>query len=141
MPPLALVHVVAVFLWFGVVAAEVSIELRGRDDEGMRRAAAEHYWIDALIEGPILAVVAGSGLLLTARAWPLDAAHWAMVMCGTAAVAANVACIGFVVARQRGTHDMTVVRLNRKRVFACAIAGSPFGLVAAAIGIRWMLAA
>jgi hypothetical protein len=137
---LALVHTVAVFVWFGVVAAEVSIELRARDDDGMRRAAADHYWIDALVEVPLLAIVLASGLLLTVRAWPLDSARAAMVTCGLLAVAANVACVGFVIARRRGVDDASVVRLNRRRIFACAIAGAPFGLLAAIIGLRWMLA-
>ncbi len=140
-PPLALLHVVAVFVWFGVVAAEVSIELRARDDDGMRRAASEHYWIDAVVEVPLLALVLGTGLLLTARAWPLDAMRVAMVVTGTVAVAANVACVGFVVARERGKADPTALRLNRRRVFACGILGAPFGLAAAAIGLRWMLGA
>lgn len=138
---LSLVHVVAVLVWFGVVAAEVSLELRARDDEAMRRAASEHYWIDAVIEVPLLVLVLGTGLMLTARAWPLDGMHLVMVVSGTIAVAANVACVGFVIARERGKTDAAVLRLNRRRVFACAILGAPFGLAAAAVGLRWMLMA
>ena len=139
MAPLALVHVVAVFLWFGVVAAEVAVELRGRDVEGMRRAAVDHYWIDATVELPLLAVVMATGAWLTARAWPLAPAQVAMVACGTAAVAANVACVAFVFARHRAVEDAALVRVNRRRIFACAIAGGPFGLAAAVIGLKWML--
>lgn len=139
MAPLALVHAVAVFLWFGVVGAEVAIELRGHDTEGMRRAALDHYWIDAVVELPLLAIVLATGALLTARAWPLAPAQVAMVVCGTAAVAANVVCVAFVFARRAAIEDARLLRLNRSRVFACAIAGGPFGLAAAIIGLRWML--
>lgn len=140
MTPLPLVHALAVFSWFGVVGAEVTIELRGRDTEGMRRAAVDHYWIDAVVELPLLALVLATGAWLTERAWPLTAAQVAMVACGTAAVAANVVCVAFVVARHRALHDEALLRLNRRRVFACALAGGPFGLAAAIIGLRWMLA-
>ncbi len=139
MAPLPLVHALAVFLWFGVVGAEVAIELRGRDVEGMRRAAIDHYWIDAIVEVPLLALLLATGAWLTVRAWPLTTAQVAMVVFGSAAVAANVACVFFVVARHRALHDEARVRLNRRRVFACAVAGGPFGLAAAVIGLRWML--
>jgi hypothetical protein len=136
----SLIHVVAVFVWFGVVAAEVSIELRARDDQDMRRAAVDHYWIDALVEAPLLAIVLATGAWLTVLAWPLTAAQATMAGCGTAAIAANVACVGFVVARHRARDDATIVRLNRRRVFTCAIVGGPFGLASAWIGLSWMLA-
>ncbi len=139
MGPLVLAHVVSVFLWFGVVAAETTIELRARDVAALRGAAEDHYWIDLLVEVPLLAVVLVTGAWLAARAWPLGGGLTAMVVCGTAAIAANLACVAFVFARRRAGADPDALHLNRRRIFACAAVGAPFGLVAAIVGLARML--
>jgi hypothetical protein len=137
--PLALTHVIAVFLWFGVIAAEVTIELRAREPTALREVAEDHFWIDAVVEVPLLCIVLGTGLLLSARASPLTGGLIAMVVCGTLAVAANVACVGFVFARRRSRADLEALRAHRRRIFACAIVGAPFGLVATIVGLSRML--
>ena len=135
------VHLTLIAFWGGVVATEAVIELypyRCRELE--RQAITFHYWIDLLVELPVLCGVVGSGLVLAAMAWPLSALHWVKIAGAAGAVAANGICIVLVLRRQRmmtgGASDADLWARTRRVVLSAEL-GLPLGLVAAALGF-WL---
>lgn len=129
-------HLVALAAWFGVVAVESVIELLPlRRPELAAAAATFHFWIDLLVELPLLlGVLVTGGLLL--RGQTLDTELGIKVAAGGAAIVMNLCCVAFVIARHRGGAEL---RSRRTRlVFATATVGMPLGLVALWIGLGRM---
>ena len=137
MSPLHDAHLVLLSLWGGFVLAEGVVELAARDDASRRAAARLHYWMDVLVELPLLAGVLATGGLLAARSWPLTRLHWIKVAAGLAAVAMNLFCVAHVVARQRRAGDPAALRRHGRFVKLAAGLGLPFALVAATLGFAY----
>src|SRR5512138_2558572 len=57
-------------MWTGLVAAEVILEWTCREGAAARTAAVVHYWLDLLVEAPLVLAVAATGAVLLAGAWP-----------------------------------------------------------------------
>lgn len=132
---LRVAHLALVAAWVGVVLCESVLEVRGLRRPDLRAAAVEiHYWIDLLVELPLLCGVLATGLLLLAgRA--LDARLAVKIAGAALALAANFACVAIVVARRRG--DPARAARRTRLVFATAAAGIPGGLVALWIGLGY----
>lgn len=130
-----LVHLMLLSLWGGVVAAEMVVEDLGRRHAELQAPAARfHYWIDLLVELPLLLGVTGSGLLLAAMRWPLSGTHWLKIALAVVAIGANLICVGVVLRRHtRQEHALT------RRLFMLVGVGLPAALAAAVLG--FMLAA
>ena len=128
----ALVHLVLLSVWGGIVVTEVVVELLPRWRPELRRAAATfHYFIDLAVELPVLIGVLVSGGLMVARR-PMDTQLALKVTCGLTAVVANLFCVAMVVRRQRGG-DESLVRRTRL-VFLSAAIGMPAAAVALYLG-------
>jgi hypothetical protein len=127
----------ALGLWGGLVAAEMVVELRSRTPEEMRHAAALHYWIDVLLELPLLAAVLVTGAVLVASAWPLTPLHWVKVGAGLLAIAANLWCVGHVLRRNRTASDAAALARHARWVRVTAAFGLPFGAIALYLGLAY----
>lgn len=131
---LRLLHFGVLCAWAGVVAVEGVIELTDRQDAPT--ATRLHYLIDVLLEGPLLLIVlvTGAALLIQGQAWSFLLA--VKIGCGLVAVAANLACVGFVVVRYRRRDDEGA-RRYWSRYVRLSIVALPFALVAAYLGLRY----
>ena len=143
--PVALVHLTLLGLWGGVVAAEAVLELmpHQRQDAALHRATIRvHYWIDLLVELPLIVAVVGSGAALLLMAQAVTALHLLKVGCAGVAVAANLACIVMVLRRARSLRredpEPLLWRLSRRIKFS-AVVGIPFALAASGMGL-WLAA-
>jgi hypothetical protein len=136
--PLSLVHLVSVSIWGGVVLVEAVLELSARTDDARRHVARAHLLVDLFVELPLLVTVAATGAVLAVNARPLDTLLAIKVACGAIAIAANLACVVAVVARQRHRDDPAAFDRWRARVLLSGTA-IPFGLAAAAIGVARLI--
>jgi hypothetical protein len=130
-------HLAALGVWAGVVAAEAVIELTPRTDADGRHAATLHYWIDLVIEVPVLLAVLATGAVLVARAWPLSALHYIKVGAGLAAVGANAWCVAHVVVRRRRLGDAGALHRHARWVRTTATVGLPFAALALYLGLSY----
>ena len=132
-------HLLFLALWGGVVLAESVIELWGRRREDLLRPTATfHFWIDLLIEGPIILLVITSGLVILLSLDRLVWLHAVKIGAALLAVSANGYCIFQVIYRYRelraGADSARLLVLTR-RVFLSALAGMPLALVAIVLGL------
>jgi len=140
---LAMVHLIMLSLWGGVVATEAVIEVYPFRRRELHAATIRfHYWIDLLVELPlVLAVIATGAALffLTDEVTPL---HLVKVGLGGAAVAVNLFCIIVVVKRGRqlvrNSDDGPLWRASRV-VLACFAAGLLCAAGAATLGFRFAI--
>jgi hypothetical protein len=138
---ISIIHGVVLCLWGGVVAAESVLELypyRRRDLH--QHSIRFHFWIDLLVELPLIIGVLTTGAVLVARAGPLTGTHIIKIICAAAAVSANLACVALVLKRKRlldeGAADTDLWRSTR-RIVLCAVVGLPFAAAAAGMGF-WL---
>lgn len=134
---LHLLHLILIAAWAGLVLTEGVIELAASDELGLRAAARLHYWIDMLLELPLLVAIAATGVALAARAWPLTSLHWVKIGAAAVALAANFACVAVVVRRHRRAGDVAELRRSGRLVRLTAAVGVPFGVVAVYLGLRY----
>ena len=128
-----LLHFGALCAWAGVVAVEGVIELGDRDD-GVH-ATRLHYLIDLFVEGPLLAIVLLTGIVLWSQA-SMSSLLAIKIGCGLVAIGANLLCVGFVVLRHRRRDD-PVARRFWTRYVRGSILALPFALAAAYLGLRF----
>lgn len=135
---LRLAHLIFLFTWGGLVLAEVVVEGLGASPEGQAFAARAHYWMDVLLELPLVGGVLATGALLAARAWPLSTLHWVKIGAALLAIGANLYCAVLVVRRHRLRDDVpSLARLSAQvRWTGVAI---PAGVVALYIGLRYFV--
>lgn len=102
MSALAVIHLLALGLWGGVVGVEVLFEVRGLQGRLPSDVVARmHAETDRFLEIPLLLLVVGSGALLWAqRDWSSDLLPKALF--GLGAVAANLGNVVFVHQRAKG---------------------------------------
>jgi hypothetical protein len=140
---LAMLHLISLSLWGGVVATEAVIEVYPFRQKDLHAAAIRfHYWIDLLVELPLVVAVVATGILLFLMVDPLTPLHWLKICLGGAAVAVNLFCIAVVVKRgrrlSRDRDDGPLWRASRT-VLACFAVGLACAAGAAALGFRFAL--
>lgn len=140
---LPMIHLVVLALWGGVVATEAVIELYPfRHREQHAATVRLHYWIDLLVEAPLVLAVAVTGLMLLLSIDPVTPTHLVKVGFGAAAIAVNAFCIAVVVRRgrrlERGGDESRLWRASRT-VLACFAVGLACASVAAVLGFRFAL--
>ncbi len=136
MTGLHLAHLILLGMWAGLVLAEIVVELLPRWRPELWLATARfHFWMDMLIEAPLLVGVVVTGALLLRRV-PVDATLVVKSVAGSLAVTANVACLAVVVRRARSGTDVAQVRRLSAAVAVTALVGLPCALVALVLGLR-----
>ncbi len=134
MEPLRLAHLWALATWGGVVLAELIVEIAARDDAGHAQASRLHFWIDVLIEVPLLITIVATGSMLLGRTGGLSQALAVKLGCAFTALTLNAYCVFLVVLRHNAIADPAEVRRLSRRIRWTG-AGIPFGLAALWIGL------
>jgi hypothetical protein len=138
-----LLHVVALSLWGGVVATEAVIEISPFRRHELHAATIRmHYWIDLLVELPLVIAVVLTGGTLLYLTEEITPAHLIKVVFAGAAVSVNLFCIAVVLRRYRRLgewQDSALWRASRI-VLACFVVGLGCAAVAAVLGFRLGLA-
>jgi len=140
---LAMVHLIMLSMWGGVVATEAVIEIYPFRKRELHAATIRfHYWIDLLVELPLVLAVIATGITLLFLTDPVIPLHLVKVGFGGAAVAINLFCIVVVVKRgrrlERHADDGYLWRSSRT-VLACFAAGLLCAGGAATLGFRFAL--
>jgi len=140
---LAMVHLIVLSLWGGVVATEAVIEVTPFRRPELHAAAIRfHYWIDLLVELPLVLAVIATGVALALSIETLSGLHLIKILFGAAAVAVNLFCIAVVVRRGRrlehGEAEEPLWRAS-KVVLACFAVGLLAAAGAATLGFRFAL--
>jgi hypothetical protein len=139
----AMVHLVVLALWGGVVATEAVIEIVPFRRREMHGATIRfHYWIDLLVELPLVVAVIATGTVLFFSLDPMTPIHFVKVGLGGAAIAVNLFCIVVVVKRgrrlEREADNGSLWRASRT-VLMCFAAGLLCAAGAAVLGFRFAL--
>jgi hypothetical protein len=139
----AMLHLMMLCLWGGVVATEAVVEVAPFRQKDLHPAAIRlHYWIDLLVELPLVLAVIATGITLLFLTEPLTPLHWLKVLLGAATVAINLFCIVVVVKRgrrlRRDSNDSSLWRSSRI-VLACFATGILCAAGAAFLGFRFAL--
>ncbi|MCU0232922.1 MAG: hypothetical protein MUE90_02655 [Thermoanaerobaculales bacterium] len=142
-PVLAMAHLVVLALWGGVVATEAVIELYPfRHREGHAATIRLHYWIDLVVEAPLVLAVAATGIALLLSIDDVTPRHLVKLGFGAAAIAVNLLCIAIVVRRgrrlERSGEDPRLWRASRT-VLACFAVGLLCAAVAGSLGFGFAL--
>lgn len=137
----SLIHLVLLAFWGGVVLTEGVIELLPRRRRELHPTTVTfHYWIDLLVEAPLILGVLVTGSVLLAMVWPPTTAHLVKIGFAGLAVAANATCIALVIRRKRradaGLAEDALWGIS-DRILLSAKLGLPLALVAAGIGF-WL---
>jgi len=124
---LAMAHVIVLSMWGGVVATEAVIEIFPFRRRELHAATIRfHYWIDLLLELPLVLAVIATGIALLFVIETVTPLHLVMLGFGGAAVAINLFCIVVVVKRgrrlERSADDGPLWQASRT-VLACFASG------------------
>ncbi len=136
---LPLVHLVTLALWGGVVATEAVIEiLPFRHPELHTATIRMHYWIDLLVELPLVLAVIATGCTLLFLTDEITILHLVKITFGGTAIAINLFCIAIVLRRsshlKRGNE--AALWQESRIVLACFAAGLLCATVTASLGFR-----
>ena len=137
----AMLHLMVLSLWGGVVATEAVVEVAPFRQKDLHPAAIRfHYWIDLLVELPLVLAVIVTGITLLVLTDPLTPLHWVKVAFGATAVAINLFCIVVVVRRGREFErhaDEDKLWRSSRIVLACFATGLLCAGGAAFLGFRF----
>jgi len=140
---LAMMHLIMLSLWGGVVATEAVIEVYPFRQRELHAATIRfHYWIDLLVELPLVLAVIVTGGALFFLTDPLTPLHYVKIGFGGAAVAINLLCIVVVVKRGRrleGAAEEERLWRASRTVLACFATGLLCAGGAAFFGFRFAL--
>ena len=140
---LAMLHLIMLSMWGGVVATEAVIEVLPFRRRELHSATIRfHFWIDLLVELPLVLGVIATGVALFFLTDPLTPLHLVKIGLGGAAVAVNLFCIVVVVKRGRrlsGDGDDELLWRSSRIVLACFAAGLLCAAGAATLGFRFAI--
>lgn len=128
------IHLLIVGMWTGLVGAEVILEWTCREGPAARTAAKVHYWLDLLVEAPLVLAVVVTGVVLLPKAWPPGATMTVKLAAGAIPIVACTYSIVAVLLRHRHLDDPAALARGRRRVLLSALAVGP-GLVALYLGL------
>lgn len=137
----SLIHLLSVGAWLGVVMTETLIEVYPYKDRGLYRSTIHfHYWIDLLVELPLVLLLLGSGIVLVFLSSSLDLLHILKIVSGLVPVLACFAGIYVVLRRsaalKAGKKEEDLWDGSRHIVIAVLI-GSPFFAISLGLGF-WL---
>lgn len=133
---LRLLHFALLCVWGGVLCVEVLLELLGHDEDeaSLRAAARAHYWIDVVIEVPLVLAVLTTGALLAIPAWPWSTTLAIKIGAALTAITLNLTCVVLVILRYRDRTNARRLRALHRRI-RLTILGVPFGALALYLGL------
>ena len=137
----AVAHLIILGLWGGIVTTEVVLELYHRKHPEVHEHVIKlHFWIDLLVELPLILAMAASGIFLITLIETLTWLHIVKISLGSIAVISNLYCVYTVVKRARAldinSGDSILSRLSGV-VFNCGATGIPIGVIVFGMGI-WL---
>lgn len=138
MAPLHFAHLLVLGLWGGCVLVEILLELRALKNEAIHKTIPElHYWIDVVVECPLLALVLLTGILLFDPS-KATSSYLLKVGCGLLAVSANLVCVLFVILRKKASDAGNAAGIEKftRLVFSTVFIGVPAGGIALYMGMR-----
>ncbi len=133
-----LAHLIMLSTWGGIVATEAVLEIyafRKRELEGA--ASRFHYWIDLLVELPVVVAVLGTGITVACLVDHITRLHVVKIGFAGAAVGVNLFCIAVVLRRDRRRKagaSPSHLRTASRVVLACFAVGLLCAAVAAVLG-------
>ena len=140
---LAMVHLVMLSLWGGVVATEAVIEVLPFRQRDLHPATIRfHYWIDLLVELPLVVAVIATGATLFFMTDTVTPLLLVKIGFGGAAVGINLFCIVVVVKRGRRLRahaDEDGLWQSSRTVLACFATGLLCAAGAATLGFRFAI--
>ena len=130
-----LAHLLCLAAWGGLGAGEAVLEILGRKKSSLAAPVARlHFWMDLLVELPLLLGVGlTGGVLLHGVAF--EGLLLVKVLAGLGAVVSNLACLALVVHRAR-LGPAASSEATTRWIFRTAIFGMPLALVALYLGGR-----
>jgi len=129
------IHLLVVGMWTGLVGAEVILEWTCREGPAARAAAEIHYWLDLLLEAPLVLAVTVTGGILLLDAWPPGPVlAWKLALSAIPIVSCTYSIV-VVLWRHRRLDDPRALAAGRVRILASALAAGP-GFVALYLGLR-----
>ena len=138
-----LAHLIMLSMWGGVVATEAVIEVYPFRKRDLAEATIRfHYWIDLLVELPLVLAVLATGIASVCLSDHITRLHVVKIAFAGAAIAVNLFCIAVVLRRDRQRlAGATSERLRRasRVVLACFAVGLLFAAVAATLGFSLAL--
>ena len=137
----AMGHLMVLSMWGGVVATEAVVELLPFRRRELHPAAIRfHFWIDLLVELPMVVAVIGTGIALSILIPTVTSLHVVKIVLGGAAVLVNLFCIAVVVRRGRGLGsdvDGRSLWRDSRIVLLCFAIGLLCAAGAAVLGFRF----
>jgi hypothetical protein len=139
-----MVHLIVLSMWGGVVATEAVIEIYPFRTHDLAEATSRfHYWIDLLVELPLVVAVAATGITAAFLTERLTGTHLVKIAFAAAAVGINLFCIAVVLRRDRqrraGASPEHLRRASRI-VLACFAVGLACAAMAATLGFSLAMA-
>jgi hypothetical protein len=96
----SMIHLFSVAAWLGVVMTELVIEVYPYKNRGLYLSTIHfHYWIDLLVELPLVLLLLGSGIVLIFLNASLDLPHILKIVTGLIPVVACFSGICIVIRR------------------------------------------
>jgi len=141
----AVVHLAFVSVFIGLYAAEAVLELYANfhpgDEPTHRATITMHYWIDVLIEIPVVLGIIVSGLLMATLVVELTALHWIKIAAVVLFLAIAVICPIEVVKRyalmRRGGSEEGLRAKSKRVIYSAAFSATFFFSTAFALGF-WL---
>jgi hypothetical protein len=98
----AIGHLIMLSMWGGVVATEAVVEIYPfKKREFAEATSAFHYWIDLLVELPLVLAVIATGIGLVYLSDQITRLHIVKIGFGSLAIGVNLFCIAVVLRRDR----------------------------------------
>jgi hypothetical protein len=135
---MTMAHLVALSMWGGVVATEAVVEICAYRRRELAGAASRfHFWIDLLVELPVVVAVLGTGITVAFLVDHFTRLHLVKLGFAGVAVGVNLFCIAVVLRRDRRRHagaDAAQLHSASRVVLVCFAAGLLCAAVAAPLG-------
>jgi hypothetical protein len=138
----SMIHLFSVAAWLGVVMTELVIEVYPYRNRGLHLSTIQfHYWIDLLVELPLVLLLLGSGIVLIFLSSSPDLLHILKIATGLIPVLACLSGIYIVIRRanalKAGKKEEDLWGRSRNIVIMVLIASPFFGL---SLGLGFWLA-
>ena len=137
----SMIHLFSVAAWLGVVMTELVIEVYPyRNRELYLSTIHFHYWIDLLVELPLVLLLLGSGIALIFLKASLDLLHILKIVSGLIPVLACFAGISIVLRRSAALKAGKAVedlRGGSRQIVIVVLVASPFFGLSLGLGV-WL---